>query len=646
MPPLILGTLEMVALALLAGALGRRLLRWLRVEAGNGGERIALQIGLGLGALQFLPFALFALGIGHPAELRWACAALAALLLPDIRAVLMEGRQWVQDLRAPSWWQCLLIAGVSLMLASLYVRALAPPSYGDAVSYHLTAAVRFLQSGRFRYLYTLTPTNWPLGVEMLYTLLLAVSPASPVAIAPYLFGLVTLAALYFLARRLAGPSAGIAALCLLLIVDGGSYGGFWHQMTLAMQDVGLTAFTTLALLTLQRAAPDPEQEASWGRLSALFAGLAATTKLTGLWVLIAFTFVRALTGRRQGRRDYLADALRYGFLAACVVAPWYVRTWVLTGDPFYPMFPGLFHGIEFSAEGWRRFELGHMMFNTPPGLPPTPAVLRMTHLAVAAIGLLVCLLLLRATRRAAIAIPAAAVGAFLACICLGNYFNPRFLMPVLPAIMACLAERLQVTGYRLQGKTTCLRQSFPVPCSLFPVPCFQALCVLTAIVAVLYSVHAKDPSLPQAIAVATGRVSREAFLQEQMPDYAVTEYANAHLPANARILVGTFEYNLCYYRADALWPDTWLQDSIHYAPPARLDADLRRLGVGYLVLKTTFPDYCAHSYNCRVRMDTEPVALSALAQRHGIPLFAANDHTLYALDWGIKTRALATDSSF
>src|SRR5215831_556308 len=130
MPPLILGTGEIIALALLAGALGRRLLRWLRLEGADLAERSTLQIGLGLGVLQFLPFALFALGIGHPAVFRGAIAALAALLLPDMRAVLRESGQYVKSLRAPRGWQLLLIAGLAMLLASLYVRALAPPSYG------------------------------------------------------------------------------------------------------------------------------------------------------------------------------------------------------------------------------------------------------------------------------------------------------------------------------------------------------------------------------------------------------------------------------------------------------------------------------------------------------------------------------------
>ena len=74
--------------ALFAGALGRRLLRWLGVWSDSLVERAALALGLGLGAAQVVPFALFALGLGRPAVFRGITALLGLALLPDAAAVL------------------------------------------------------------------------------------------------------------------------------------------------------------------------------------------------------------------------------------------------------------------------------------------------------------------------------------------------------------------------------------------------------------------------------------------------------------------------------------------------------------------------------------------------------------------------------
>src|ERR1700722_15923778 len=100
-----------------------------------------------------------------------------------------------------------------------------------------------------------------------------------------------------------------------------------------------------------------------------------------------------------------------------------------------------------------------------------------------------------------------------------------------------------------------------------------------------------------------------------MPYYAVTVYANQHIPAGERVLIGTYANNLAYYDAEALWPEWWEQDSIHYDSQPRLEADLRRLNVNYLGLDPDFPDWCDKSHSCRMRKEREPVALSELARR-------------------------------
>jgi hypothetical protein len=655
MPPVVLGTLELIGLLWLSAALGRRLLRWLRVGVPDIAERGVLATGLGMGALAFLPFALFALGVGHPFAQRAAAGLLTLALLPDMAAVLRAAGRELRAFRAPLWWQRTLLLFLGIALLALYLRALCPPYDGDALSYHLTASLRYLKAGRFVYLPTLTPTNWPLGVEMLYALLLGLYPDSPPAIVQFAFGLVTLAALYLFARYFSGAFAGVAAIVLFLLVDGTSYGGFWHQMSLAMVDVGTTAFTTLAVFTLTagcrawgvgdrekplhraagadlpgalesslpRGSGYPLPPAPYTLLSALFAGLAATTKLTGLWVVVALTVVCGLTDWREGRAQPIRRAAGYGALAAIVVLPWFLKTWAVTGNPFYPMLFSVFGGKEWTAEGWPRYERAHMILNTPPGMPPTPRVLLLSHLVIATLGLLVCLLTLRATRRSRFAIPAGVAAVFLACICLGNYFGPRFLMPVLPCILVCVAGLFQ-------GRERALAPVVCAAAALMTVPLLTRGLSSDSRRA-LTGVERIETSLPTAARVAFGGISREAFFRMQMPDYPVIEYANRHLPPGARLLVGTYAYNLAYYRAESLWPDYWLQDSIHYDSLPRLESDLRRLGVTYLVLSPVFSERCPKSLYCGKRMEMETGLLTALAQRDGTRLFQANRHTLYAL---------------
>lgn len=604
MPPLLLGTLLFFGLLLLSAALGRRLLRALRLPITAPAERGVLAAGLGLGALQALPFALFALGIGKPVVFRLAVVSLALVLLPDLRAVFRCAWRHRPIFRALRGWEGGILVILIALLSAIYLHALCPVTDDDGLSYHLTAAVRFLREGRFHYLPTLTYTNWPLGVEMWFALLLGLHPEAPVGLAQFACGLLTLAAVYLLGSRIGGRFVGTAAAALMTL-----YRVYWHQMAQAHVDLGMTLFATLAVFALLRAGEGREEGGKWVRLAGLFAGLAATTKLSGLWVPVALTLVLwqpPLSRAEGGRRE---SALACLLVALVVVAPWFVRTWAVTGNPFYPLFYPLLGGHEWTAEGWPRIQHYFFLLNMFPGLPPTRSALLAARLSLIALALLICTAVYLGTRRSVLAIPARFAAFFTLCVWGASGYNLRFLLAAYPSVMLSLASRLR-------GKE---RIAAPFACAL-------------AALMAWHIVGRANPGLAAAARFALGTLSREEYLSVHLEDYEVVEYANRHLPADARLLIGTWKEQTALYRASALRANYWLQDSIHYDTPERLEADLKRLGVTHLVLKPMEPEWCPRSEVCRGRERNETRALSDLARRRGVQLFAANGVSLYRLD--------------
>ena len=105
MIPFIMGGMLLALLLLFAGALGRRILLLIRVRSSSRLERGILSIGLGLGALQFLPFALFAIGMGTPTGIRLASGILAAVLMRDALADASGAWRFFADVGQVLWWQ-------------------------------------------------------------------------------------------------------------------------------------------------------------------------------------------------------------------------------------------------------------------------------------------------------------------------------------------------------------------------------------------------------------------------------------------------------------------------------------------------------------------------------------------------------------
>jgi hypothetical protein len=97
------------------------------------------------------------------------------------------------------------------------------------------------------------------------------------------------------------------------------------------------------------------QDRVWLSGIAVFLGFALATKLTTLFVFVAFALVILLRAR-EAKNDEFANPNKIfgnGFLALIVggilASPWYIKTWVNTGSPIFPFYMNLLKGI---ANGW------------------------------------------------------------------------------------------------------------------------------------------------------------------------------------------------------------------------------------------------------------------------------------------------------
>jgi hypothetical protein len=353
--------------------------------------------------------------------------------------------------------------------------------------------------------------------------------------------------------------------------------------------------------------PDERLEASrWFAVSAFCTGLAATTKLLGVWVVIAFVI---WVWRTQGGRY----ARVYALTAACVVLPWFVRAAVLTGNPVYPMLYTLFGGREWTPEGWERVQHYFYLLTTLPGLPLTKPYLLLARAVVTSVALTIAVWVWRTTRTLPNALPACAAAFFTVGVAASSGYNLRFLLAAFPcaAVAAGFALARRIAGRERSG----------------------LLFVSAAAVVLAFRVGGRglEPNLPTAAKIAFGTETTDTYLRERLDDYPLVQWTNAHLPWSARLLIATWEERTAYYHPFALRANYWLQDSVHYENETRLIGDLRRLGVTHLVLKPMERDWCVKSHVCRGRMETETARLTALAAQYGTPLHTENGITLYAL---------------
>ena len=316
-------------------------------------ERIAWTTGLGLGLLALATLALAAVGGLH--------AGIVVVLLVGATVALRRpiGR-WFALLRSLRRWKapadkfgrfCLFylaaVFGVSLLLALL------PPHGFDALVYHLTIPKLILQSGHLDMALDLPYLGFPQLGEMLFTLVMALRPASATQLVSLLYGGLLALGLYGLAARRWGKTAGLLAGAVLF-----SAPTILNHLSWPYVDVMLMFYLLATFAALERALEAEEANGRQGALrwllaAGLFAGMGMGAKYTAVMVPVGAALVW-LTRRGWRNKSAWRGLLVFGLAAAAFTLPWLLKNWVQTGNPVYPFVFGGPYWDEFRAWWYSR----------------------------------------------------------------------------------------------------------------------------------------------------------------------------------------------------------------------------------------------------------------------------------------------------
>lgn len=237
-----------------------------------------------------------------------------------------------RKLDGPLWVLVPFLFVVGYLAAIVHHQGVLPIMSIDALSYHVPAAVQWLQTGRLGlyeiWYYNPANTYSPLGGSLFIAWLLA--PMGNDSLARFV-QVVPLLAIFFgmveVGRRL-GASAAVAALIAVAAVLSRPLVSHVH---LPKDDLFLAAFFLIAVHagSKERMA---ERFGPW-RLG-LAVGLLLATKYTALLTLPVLLLLidQPIRAGWRWKQWMIAAAL-----PVLIAGPWYVRNWVLTGNPLYPM---------------------------------------------------------------------------------------------------------------------------------------------------------------------------------------------------------------------------------------------------------------------------------------------------------------------
>lgn len=522
-----LGDVGVVALLLaLAAALGHRVLRAFQFLSPL--EAIVIQCGVGYGIIAFTVYVFGFVGLLQP-PVFWVLVGGALLLLyRDVRGVWARVRAIELPLQGRGEKFIAIFLALSLAMGLIF--ALTPPTGWDGIQYHLVYPKLALEAGRFNVPPDNLSLNNPSLVELLFLVAMGLKSDSAAQVIHWSYLVLVVGAVVVFAERYFTRRIGWLAAALLVAVPSVLLVSTW-----AYNDAALMLYTLTALYWTLRALET--QRTRDFVLAGMLAGLTLGEKYTASFVPLTLGAIVLFQGglRLPGARAW-RNAILLGGVALALGLPWYVRNIIFVQNPVYPFVFGGLYWDAWRTAWYSRFGSGLM--NEPLQLLVVPWLATVRGVQAgefdATIGALLLAFLpfnllkpTEATKNAPTRAMWFLVAVLFAFWVLGVaqsklLWQTRLLFPAFPLLALLAAE-----GWNRLSQ---------VHTATFSAQRFGSMVIAVALgLNLLSNVVATIGGRP--LEVLVGIETRRDYLARNLgAHYAMTEWVNANLPAEARIV--------------------------------------------------------------------------------------------------------------
>lgn len=218
--------------------------------------------------------------------------------------------------------------GISLILS------LTPPKFFDIVGYHLAIPNQYVIMGKISYFPYSALSNYPFLIHMLFTMALLLKGDILANMMSFIFFPITLTALYSICRRYWSPPSSLYAVTIASTIPSAM-----QMATMAMVDIPFACFLLLALFSLIVYLQSFSKK--WLVTSSIFCGLTLGIKYTAFFYalgLLSLLLIMYTLINKQGIKRTAIALLIFISLAIIISSPWWIKNYIYTGNPLFPMF--------------------------------------------------------------------------------------------------------------------------------------------------------------------------------------------------------------------------------------------------------------------------------------------------------------------
>ena len=283
---------------------------------------------------------------------------LSVIFIKDVKNMIMASLNFIKETNIKKSMKnfklrfdffSILMYLLLLFILLDFIISFVPPRGFDILTYHLAVPKAYIAAHKIVYMPSLLFSNFPMLVDMMYLNGLLLKNAILPNLFSYGLGLTFLLAVYSFCKKFFNKK--IAILSSLIFY---SFPIIIQSTSTAHVDIQLALFVFLSIYGLFLYFDS--QKSSWLLLSAIFAGLTISSKITGILgvvgilVLLGFyLFLRFLKKKVSFQAVFFKLAI-FCLIIFLIFAPWLLKTYVHTGNPVWPLFNDFFDGKYWDAK--------------------------------------------------------------------------------------------------------------------------------------------------------------------------------------------------------------------------------------------------------------------------------------------------------
>lgn len=358
----LIGLIVFLLIALIVTAFGARILSWLKASTTSLLEKIVFGYGIGSGVLSIFVLAIGLMHFLYAWMIIILLVLMAAISIKEIISILHE---ITHGLRFRVTLSNLVVCIGMVMLAGLSVIPALAPSSGmdwDGLSYHLAIPKIYLKNHAIVHVPYISHSNFPFLTEMLYTVGLAFNSQATAKLFHYAMYLATVCAIFALCKKYLSATAGIIASFIYMSTPLVAW-----EAGVAYADLSTAFYIILALYAIFNW--ERSGISRWLIIAGIVCGFAFSTKvIAAIPIILLCLLILLICARSHGWRIGLKYALITGLIAVFIGSPWYIKSYVFTGNPFYPFLYEIFGGRYWSKEAADAYRGSQLAFGMGRGV--------------------------------------------------------------------------------------------------------------------------------------------------------------------------------------------------------------------------------------------------------------------------------------